>query len=252
MSKGPKEADFDPGNLEDRTRQLLEEEFGDIEGGVARETDTRDEALLSGRPQISRDGVGEARSPMNLMPELKGLFKDRDYLIKEFFPQGMGDQIDTGLDGDASRNVKAKKIVEPEDIYDNQLDPRKERFLWLFLFGSLAQRGQQGKKTVGDEIAIRIKQLATGSGVPVVSYIRQKLWRFVSKRMTMVLPGAPKDRSDEDENKNSDTYRMLLLLLEDSVVQCVESIARTNECSNVTAFRYILKEIHDRDYAAFN
>lgn len=243
---------FDPGNLSDRTKDLLAKEFGEEEN-TAPEVDEVEEAILSGRglPQVNNAGVNAPTSAEELIPTLKNLFEGKDYLIKEFFPEGIHDQIDTAqIDGN---KVRVKKIVEPDDIYDERLDPRKERLLYEMLFGQLKHPGQAGKKTVGDEIAISIKRMAVGSGVPVTSWLRQKLWPVLSRNKVRDLPGVPHDRTDADnaEEPRDLANIKLRMLVEWSLYEQLADLGRVNNCSNVTCFLYVLKAIHDQNYIHF-
>lgn len=244
---------FDPGNLSDRTKDLLAKEFGEDES--APDVDEVEEAILSGRglPQVSNSGLaGVPTSADELIPTLKNLFEGKDYLIKEFFPEGIMDQVDTGIGADHSK-VRVKKIVEPDDIYDERLDPRKERLLYELLFGQLQMPGQTGKRTVGDEIAINIKRMAVGSGVPVTSWLRQKLWPVLSRNKVRDLPGVPHDRTDADnaEDPKDLANIKLRMLVEWSLYEQLADLGRVNNCSNVTCFRHVLKAIHDQNYAYF-
>lgn len=243
---------FDPGDLSERTKDLLAKEFGE-DADAPPPVDAVEEAILSGQPVPSVHNAGLAGVPTSaeeLLPTLKNLFEGKDYLIKEFFPQGIADQIDTGIGVDHSK-VRVKKIVEPDDIYDERLDPRKERLFYEIFFGQLAMPGQVGQKTVGDEIAINVKRMATGSGVPLVSWLRQKLWPVLSRNKVRVL-NVPKDRTPADdlEDPRDIPNIKLRMLLEWSLYEQLQDLGRLsgNECSNITAFREVMKQMHDQGY----
>lgn len=246
---------FEPGDLSARTKDLLAKEFGDDDAPP--EVNELEEAILSGQP-VQLKNTGNANVPTSaeeLLPTLANLFEGKDYLIKEFFPQGLGDQIDTGTGVDHSK-IRVKKIVEPEDIYDQRLDPRKERLFYEIFFGQLAMPGQAGNRTVGDEIAIQVKRMATGSGVPLVAWLRQKLWPVLARNKVRVISGFPKDRTpadDLEEPRDVDNIK-LRMLLEWSLYEQLQDLGRLsgNECSNITAFRAVMKEMHDQNYKHFN
>lgn len=256
----PPSDEFDPGDLRERTNEQLaklDKEFSDEPEIGTREHDALEEAVLNNAPLPSADprikqGVA-AGIDYNVMPELKDLFEGKDFLVKQFFPEGLGDQIDTGLGLDPAK-IKAKKIFEPEDIYDPKLDPRKERFLFALLFGTLKSPGQAGQMTLGDDIALQIYRLAKGSGVPTVAWLRQKLWPVLSRNRVRALTEAPQDRNAQTDDLDQPVDRdniMLRLLVEESNFERLQDLGRLNGCSNVSAFRYMLKEIHQGAYAIF-
>lgn len=257
----PPSDEFDPGNLKDRTTEMLsklDKEFSDADGEFeTREHNALEEAVLNNQPLPSADPRIRQGEPgavdFGVMPELKDLFAGKDYLVKQFFPEGLGDNIDTGIGLDPNK-IKAKKVFEPEDIYDAKLDPRKERFLFALLFGTLPSPGQAGQMTLGDDIALQLYRLAKGSGVPTVAWLRQKLWPVLSRNKVKALTEAPQDRNPQDDDLDMPRTReniMLRLLVEESNYERLADLGRLNNCSNVSAFRYMLKEIHGSAYGAF-
>lgn len=242
-----KEMEFEPGDLSDRAAELLENEF---DGDPSKDPiDPVEESILSGKPVVSNAGVGPRITDRSVLPELQGLFEGKDYLIKEFFPEGLNDIIDTGEIQDGP--IRVKHVSEPDDIYSNKLDPRLERMLWVLLFGQLQMQGQAGNKTLGEHICVEVTRMARGSGVPVVSWLRQKLWNYFNKRRSLDLPGVPKSRTAEDSDKQAIPNIRLRLLVEWSIYELIVDIAETNGCSNSDAFRYMLKYVHDQNWKQF-
>lgn len=233
--------DFSKMTLEERATQAFEEQQGamDNESDLAPEPKPLPPSISSAasnaRAQAAvRQALGIDASGQKVgiaPPGVLSLFKGADYL-NIILNGAVEGSRDTGAE---PKNIKVRKNIMPEDLYDGSMDHRM--FEWFIYFMHPAFGDEvltRDGMTAGGQYIKRVVELATGYGVKPLSFLREAVWSLI--RDGKMLKGAdlgdlPNDRTrahdDEDEAENVG----LKALLEWSTFTALQNESRRHGCA---------------------